>query len=789
MVKSCLRGMRKHWPWLAIVFIWVAFFWKFFLKGLLPIPSDIVVGMYYPWLDYKWGYPTGVPVKNPLSSDIPSIIYPWRMAVIDAYKNGRWPLWNPHYFLGMPLLANFQSAAFSLSNLFFLFLREPLAWSWGVVFQSLLSMTAMFFYLRKKKLRTFSSLLGAVVFSFSGFSVVWTEYNVHGWTMMFLPLILLLTDQYFETRDCRWLFPLSLAVAFQVFSGYLPVVIYTWLTVGLLLLWEKRVFKKGFGIWLAFVFLGFCLTAVQTFPGVELISRSIRKVDPSAVRGDVGYLPLKNLVTLVVPNFFGNPATGNFWGKPFYDNFSFSVGAIPLLLSFLALVNQRKRREVGFWGLVIGLGFLLSIKNPLGRVLEKILFLEGGISARALFLVDFSLSVLAAFGLESLLEDFNRSRKKLFRITFITGFSLALLTFLILIGAGSGERLVALRNSVIPWLAIGCFGGLLLAGFIKWLRRLVPWAVLVLVLFPLWYSAQKYWSFTPERLIFPRTPVIDFLLERAEEEPLFRIEPGNVIPQNMWMPYGLEAVSGYDTLMPKRQGELLSLVKNGVVGDKISRVHLMDNYNLSLFPLLNVKYILAKKITPEGEFSPEGSPPDTFLNPRFSLVFEDKTVQIYQDSVFLPRVWSVDQVLAAGDDSGLVRAMTGSQFDPASTAVIKEADWAGSDLGRADISFLSYAPGREEISLSVDDRSFLVESASFYPGWRAFLDGKEIDVFEADYGLRGYYIPQGGSHHLKVVFDPSSFKWGLRISLFSLVIWAAASFTLSKRFSLGDKKD
>lgn len=64
--KAKIKKFLFYWPIILIVLLVFAFFWKFFVKGLIPIPADITVGMYFPWLDYKWGYVVGVPVKNSL---------------------------------------------------------------------------------------------------------------------------------------------------------------------------------------------------------------------------------------------------------------------------------------------------------------------------------------------------------------------------------------------------------------------------------------------------------------------------------------------------------------------------------------------------------------------------------------------------------------------------------------------------------------------------------------------------------------------------------------------------
>ena len=144
------KFFSRSWPILLIFLLIFIFFWKFFLKSLVPMPADITVGLYYPWLDYKCGFPTGVPVKNPLPSDIPSLLYPWRMLVVESLKNQTLPLWNPFYLGGMPLLANFQSATFSWVNSFFVFLPNIYAWSLGIVSQPLLTVFFTFLFLDRK---------------------------------------------------------------------------------------------------------------------------------------------------------------------------------------------------------------------------------------------------------------------------------------------------------------------------------------------------------------------------------------------------------------------------------------------------------------------------------------------------------------------------------------------------------------------------------------------------------------------------------------------------------------
>ena len=98
---------KRYWPLFSILLLVLAFFWKVPLLGKIPLPGDIITGAYLPWLDYKWGYPVGVPVKNPIVSDSISYSYPMRTLGIDLIKKGLLPLWNPYILNGTPLMANF----------------------------------------------------------------------------------------------------------------------------------------------------------------------------------------------------------------------------------------------------------------------------------------------------------------------------------------------------------------------------------------------------------------------------------------------------------------------------------------------------------------------------------------------------------------------------------------------------------------------------------------------------------------------------------------------------------
>ncbi|MFZ5366026.1 MAG: YfhO family protein [Patescibacteria group bacterium] len=779
----------RNWFLFALILLVFIFFWKFFLGGLLPIPADIIVGLYYPWLDYKWGYAVGVPVKNPLLSDIPSLLYPWRSFVIDQLQIGQLPLWNPFYFGGMPLLANFQSAVFSYVNIFFLFLPKALAWSAGIIIQPFLTVFLIYLFLRNRNFEKISSLFGGVVFAFSGFFIAWMEYNVHGHTSLFLPLLLFLIDKYFSTNENRWLFLWSIFAAFQIFTGYIPIVIYSYLIIGLFIVYFygfKVVSAKGGQlIKLAiFWFLGLSLAAVQLLPGIELLKLSIREVDPIVKASNAGFLPFSHLVTILAPDFFGNPATGNWWGQAFYDNFYFYAGTATIILVLLAVFSAKIDKFARFWVFLLTISLVMVLKNPIGEFLQSILGLKGGVAARALFITDFSLAMLAAVGMETILREKRKIAKHLFLATLLVGMSLVGLGIATLSITDPAHKLVAQRNLIIPGGVF--FLSLPLLFFSVFSRREILRSFSVFLFFclvplNLLYSTQKYLPFSKPEQVFPTTPVIEFL---QKQEKSFRFEPADVIPQNFWMPYGLETISGSDALLPKRMGEFLTAMETGKIQKDISRVHLLKNYDSPLFLLLNIKYILAKKITKEGKYDPSGEPPPRFQEKRYKLVFEDKTVQVWQDSKALPRAFWVHDFEVITEDGAIIKKLLASDFDVSRKLILEENPnfIPPEKKARQDkVEWLEYKPGKLKLVVESDQPGFVFLGNNFYPGWKGLVDNKESKIYRTNYTFQAVYV-SGGKHEVKFIYEPESFRIGLKMSVIALaLLFGLSGWILVKR--------
>jgi uncharacterized membrane protein YfhO len=64
----------------------------------------------------------------------------------------------------------------------------------------------------------------------------------------------------------------------------------------------------------------------------------------------------------------------------------------------------------------------------------------------------------------------------------------------------------------------------------------------------------------------------------------------------------------------------------------------------------------------------------------------------------------------------------------------------------------------------------VVVTDTFYPGWKAFIDGQPAPIIRANYMFRGVVVP-AGTHSLTMRYSPETFTVGV---LLLLAFWGLA---------------
>jgi len=498
------------------------------------MPGDLLSGAYYPWLEYKYGYQVGVPVKNGLISDVFSQYYVWKGLITESYSNLTVPLWNPYSYSGYPLLANFHSGALYIFNLLFVPFKLSTGWNLYIISEILGSAIAMYILLRTFKYSFSPSLLGSLAYAFSGYSVVWMQFGTVGQSLIWLPLLLAVVEKYFQTKNYRWLFLTSPILFLLTTAGHFQI-----MTYGYVLYVAYFLFKfitapdrkiKDLIIFSISIILGVGMATIQLLPTIELSSLSVRFNEHYIEALNYGLIPVKNLITLFAPDFFGNPTTGNYWGVWNYNETAMYVGILPLMALVWSIFSFSKlEKRVKFFLTTGIIALLLSLDTPVGKIIYtlKVPGLSTSAAGRVIAVFSLSTSVLLATFVQKIRTD--GLRKILLRISPLLMLICFTLLFTILLKytnlLNNLEFLlkekenvnIIFRNLILPSFLIG---GFLLVIIMRKNRFYYTFFILMLV-FDLFRFGWKYTPFVPEKLIFPNTEVTDFL---EKQSGIFRIE-------------------------------------------------------------------------------------------------------------------------------------------------------------------------------------------------------------------------------------------------------------------------
>lgn len=734
---------KNIWPIILIAFI-LSFFWQFFIRGLLPIPSDTIVGLYHPFLDlYAKVSPQGVPFQNFLITDPVRQIIPWKSLVIDSFANFQLPLWNPYEMAGKPLLANFQSSPFYPFNIILFLKPFEISWSIFIILQPILAGLFTFVYLRNLKLDPRACILGALTFAFCGFSIAWLEWGNVVSTALWLPLILFSIDKIFEEKKNVWWYVLFTAsLVFSFFAGHLQVFFYLFLVsvAYYIFRWFAKHTHPTFGKIILSVLFFLFVTSIQWIPTFEFIFLSARSLDQNPLNAPGWFIPYQNLLQFLAPDFFGNPATLNYFGVWNYAEFVGYIGVVGLFLAFLSLAIK-KQKEIYFFAGVVIVSLIFASPNPLSILpfTFSIPFISTSQPTRLIFLITFSLCILAAFGLDALIND--KLNKK-----WIIGISVLFLVvisvmWLITLGKtnfdiSSANLLVAKRNLILPTgiLTVGIIT-ILIYAFVKeeLTREFLIIALIALAFFDLFRFGQKFTPFTNPSYFFPETKIIKFL---QNQKGVFRIATtdSQILAPNIATYYHIQTIEGYDPLYLLSYAELIAASQRDDHSIKppfgFNRIITPHNMDTPIINLLNVKYVLSLS---------------DINSKQFKKIFQEGQTRVYENKDVLPRAFFIEETKAAGPFIDGIDAKDLFKINLSNTALVQRV--AGSNIlvnyskGSAQVN--SYSENLVRIKTSNTGEGFLVLTDSYYPSWHATIDGKRTQIYVTDINFRGIVVPKG----------------------------------------------
>lgn len=771
--------IKKYWHILFLVGVWLVFLYSYIFKGLIPYPSTYLVTWFSPWNNFF-----SMPVKNGAMPDVVSQILPWKNFTIETFKLGEWPLWNPYSFSGTPQLANFQSAVLSPINIIFFILPLIDAWTILIVLQPLFAGLFTLFFLRELKIGQAGSLIGSIAFMFCGFMTVWMAYGTMGYAVLFLPLILFAIEKSFNTKAVWPLVIISIALALSVFSGHFQISIYVTLFSLAFTLFKfltTKALSKTIKV-IAFLILGLLLAAPQILPSIELYVNSVR----SNLFMQIEVIPWSYLITILAPDFLGNPVTRNDWFGHYAEWASF-IGVIPLILAIVVLSFKRTKLIVFFLiSALISLGLALPTSLLDLLVKARIPVISTSAASRIIVLFSFSFAVLAAFGLDSLLDKWKdrKNQKKL----FIPLFLLVSIVVVIWLSISRGDVLflkditpdkviVAQRNFVLPSVLVLFSAAVIFSGFLIKSQTVKILAIAVLIIvstFDILRFVNKWMPADPRQFFYPKLDVLTFLAKNVGIDRVF----GNFGTEAQ-VYYQLPAIEGYDPLYIRRYGEFITTASDGKITNPQRSVVYIDRNGKNtkkIFDLLGVKYILHSVGDGRNIWAfPHWKYPD-----ELGLVYEDNKYQIFENKTFLPKAFLAYHYEIGQSDQEIIDKLFSPGFALRKNIILEEKvpfAQTSQDVKEGRVEFNTYTPNKIDLKVNQDQDGILFLSDSFYPGWKAFIDGRESKIYRADYAFRAVLVPRG-NHVIKFLYEPLNFKAGLILS-FGVIISLTGILALS----------
>ncbi len=753
----------------------VIFLWRVVFLGDYLLPLDMLYTE-EPWKTESPEKPAP-PIWNPIVTDSIWQFIPMASYARDAWRQGP-PFWDPYVLAGMPALARGEMFSNPFYHLLSLFLPLGRAVSWLAVFHLLLGSVFTFLFLREIGLRHFGSMVGSIAFTFNTYLIGWLALPVVTGAMVWTPVILWGVERALNRRDWRWTLIGSLGFVLQILEGnilwpfYGAYVVIFYVLLRSFLEWLKRrrirssITPLLYGAWTLIV--GAALAAPQLLATVELFLHTKRTLPLGA-----SYVtPLKHLIRLLVPDFYGNPIHGNtYWGAANYTETGLYCGILPLLFILAGCLSDRKILAWGLGGASLVTLLAAYGNNPFTQIVSLIcpLFLNT-FPGRIFYATAFFWAMGAGLGADWIERASPPRALRHLGIGagILSGIMLAL-TFWVARyhgaeGAATGSAdFLSVKHLRLSGLLLSVIWLLAAALMLYWWKngkiRKTTFVALALfmIIADLFSIGMRYNPTFEKKFLFPETPSIRVLadLQSSERQP-YRLLNIRSLKGMSGQYYRLPMASGYSSFVLSRYSDYAEAA--GKPRGNRNRVLFNDCCN-PLMDGLNIGYIHA--------------PAGLQLEDEDLEIVYDGPNKIYRNEKAMPRAWIVRQVteVTEGDTDAVMAGLRTNGFEPRSAAIIegKSGRKLGKGSGSDQVHVDSYEPERVVINAVLPEAGLLVMSDAMYPGWKAYVENEETPIFTTNMFMRGVFL-EAGDHEVVFEYKSDAFRLGSYVTGAALLL-------------------
>jgi hypothetical protein len=530
------------------------------------------------------------------------------------------------------------------------------------------------------------------------------------------------------------------------------------------------------------------------------------------------------MMTFVVPNYYGfgeldydhtdpkystttlsrissqiGGSLRSYWGQKPFEDVAAYMGIFIFILGIWGAVRNSK--DVFVQALIVI--SIISLFLSFGRTLPFLFdifynyfpnFNKFRAPSMSLALLQFAIPVLAAYGLNDIFKlrgKFSENKKLVYLLSgsFALVFVAALLFGTVFKGlylnsvdvekffgtnyyifqqipqnmlGGIGEEFKTFMfdSAFSDFLQVGVISilfGSLIFFFIKEKisKEILIGATFVLLIFDLWSVGNRANRPNEEKTnqaVFATPDWVDYLKKDKEK---YRIADFVSQAPNVTAYYLLESVNGYHSAKLRLYQDVLDIAANGQTN--------YLTYNSLAYKVLNVKYVV-----------------DMQEYPGFEIKYQSRSTGalVMENPEYLPRAYFTKSVQKENLQTTLRRfdQDPSNDFDPLEVAYMETTPSQNISIpGENDkVQITKYENERIELKANSSGNNLLVLSEIYYaPGWKAYIDGNETEIFRTNFAVRSIVVPKG-EHKIEFVYESKSFETGRTMSTITNILMILA---------------
>ena len=833
IVRSGRASWAGETARLAVVplFISLVMLWPALLGMGVLAPTDIVAAD--PLIGGRSPTSPIPQVQNPILGDVVDVFIPWKLYARSELWQGRFPLWNPYNGLGTHFHASLQSQVLSPFNLLWMLL--PPLWGLGAItaLKWTLCGLGMGLLLRALGLGMIPAVFGSAALQLSGPVLGWLQWPISE-GLAWVPWMLWAALKWIDTLDVRWLAAFSAFVAAELLAGHIETAFHSlaFLAVfsiaGLVSNGQFRIHRrdaetqssmnsvngkynggnrryllKALAGLLGAGLIGLGISVVQLLPFLDVLTSSFQWMVREGAQVKYISMPPAAALMWLSPNGFGWPDA--YRGPSNWVEANPYVGAVTLLLAAWAIAKSilsiciqgekstpfesalSPRKPFSWLGLfVIATGMAYGI--PPLSFLRELPGFNSSFNSRLISVAGPCVIVLGAMGLDHLLTLPRCILRRTWGVLAPIFGAIGLL--FLLTGAQIWFVKSTNPNSYIPaWIAWA--GVLFSAGALLILARLLGWLrpgafgllVIGLLLLDMMRAGWGFNPASPRETFYPTNSLTRFLAKLGPDQRVAIV--GKYADSNMLLALRVPDYRLYDPMESSRYVAFSRLLTPETFRTAFREQdpHYTTHMVLVKPSAVHMAVVGIRWLVTDATDDPNSWQPVPSTGTIYKQVRADNGFAVWENLYALPLISFAQRLQVAPDEAISLRRTRALTIDRVNQAHIEAAGGeltipvasldTGEPVTQSEVDSLKLArsdPGLIEVKATAERYRFLVVNEGWADGWRAELDGATAQIYRVNYVVQGVVVPVG-EHTIRLIYDPSAFRWGVGISLASLVGW------------------